>query len=223
MINTSSPFVRHETQHSPASCDGSISSTASAMASPEVTRLRGAEAVEVLMQNVYPPGLADRLGYLPHVFIACTAVARDVPVFRFSRPWDFATLGQGIEILERSLIRVMLILAGFLPHETLCAQRVLVCRDTTVQDFAQSNCPSFAATHAEVQAYDSARIPTPPVLCEISTRRQKYQRTRPRRRGLAELVELAAATLRPTAVTSEPQIGLLGCCSSNDEAGTRAV
>ena len=35
----------------------------------EVTRLRGADAVEVLMQNVYPPGLADRLGYQAHVFM----------------------------------------------------------------------------------------------------------------------------------------------------------
>ena len=69
----------------------------------EVTRLRGADAVEVLMQNVYPPGLADRLGYQSHVFMVCTAAARDVPVFRLSRPWDFAALDQGIELLENHL------------------------------------------------------------------------------------------------------------------------
>jgi hypothetical protein len=69
----------------------------------EVTRLRGADAVEVLMQNVYPPGFADRLGYQPHVFNVCTAAARDVPVFRLSRPWDFAALDQGIELLESHL------------------------------------------------------------------------------------------------------------------------
>jgi hypothetical protein len=69
----------------------------------EVTRLRGADAVEVLMQNVYPPGLADRLGYQPHVFMVCAAAAREVPVFRLSRPWDFAALDQGIELLESHL------------------------------------------------------------------------------------------------------------------------
>jgi hypothetical protein len=55
------------------------------------------------MQNVYPPGLAAALGYQSHVFIVCTAVARDVPVFRLSRPWDFAALDQGIELLENHL------------------------------------------------------------------------------------------------------------------------
>jgi hypothetical protein len=70
---------------------------------PEVTRLQGSAAVEVLMQNVYPPGLAERLGYKPHAFIACTAAARHVPVFRFSRPWDFAALGEGTKILENHL------------------------------------------------------------------------------------------------------------------------
>jgi len=70
---------------------------------PEVTRLQGAAAVEVLMQNVYPPGLAERLGYKPHTFIACTAAARHVPVFRFSRPWNVATLSQGTKILEDHL------------------------------------------------------------------------------------------------------------------------
>ena len=69
----------------------------------EVTRLRGSEAVEVLMQNVYPPGVADCLGYQSRTFMVCTAVARDVPVFRFSRPWDFAALDQGIELLENHL------------------------------------------------------------------------------------------------------------------------
>jgi hypothetical protein len=69
----------------------------------EVTRLRGADAVEVLMQNVYPPDLAAHLGYQSNVFMVCAAVARDVPVFRFSRTWDFAALDQGIELLENHL------------------------------------------------------------------------------------------------------------------------
>ena len=69
----------------------------------EMTRLRGADAVEVLMQNVYPPGVAARLGYQPHAFTVCAAAARDASVFRFSRSLDFAALDQGIELLESHL------------------------------------------------------------------------------------------------------------------------
>jgi len=74
--------------------------------SPKLTRLYGAEAVEVLLQNVYPPSLADRLGYERDVFLACAAVARNIPVFRFSRPTNFANLGHAIEILERHLLEL---------------------------------------------------------------------------------------------------------------------
>jgi hypothetical protein len=70
---------------------------------PEVTRLHGADAIEVLMQNVYASKFAERLGYKPRAFIACAAAARNVPVFRFSRPWDFAALSQSIELLESHL------------------------------------------------------------------------------------------------------------------------
>jgi hypothetical protein len=69
----------------------------------EITRLRGADAIEVLLQNVYPPGVSDRLGYQSHVFSVCTAVARNVPVFRLSRPWDFAALGEVCDMLENHL------------------------------------------------------------------------------------------------------------------------
>jgi hypothetical protein len=69
----------------------------------EVTRLRGADAVEVLMQNVYPPGLADCIGSQAYLFKVCTVVARNVPVFRLSRAWDFAALDQGIELLQNHL------------------------------------------------------------------------------------------------------------------------
>jgi hypothetical protein len=68
-----------------------------------VTRLNGADAVEALMQNVYPPGLAERLGYQSHVLAVCATAAGDVPVFRLSRPWDLAALDQGIELLESHL------------------------------------------------------------------------------------------------------------------------
>jgi hypothetical protein len=66
----------------------------------EITRLRGAAAVDVFVQNVYQSSLAKRLGYKPHVFNICAAAARNVPVFRFSRPRDFHALAAGIEVLE---------------------------------------------------------------------------------------------------------------------------
>ena len=68
-----------------------------------VTRLQGAAAIEVLMQNVYRLGLAEYMGYKPAAFVVCAAAARDVPVFRFSRPFGFSTLREGIECLENHL------------------------------------------------------------------------------------------------------------------------
>jgi hypothetical protein len=73
---------------------------------PEVTRLRGTAAVEVLMQNVYQSGFAERSGHLPLAFVACTAAARDVAVFQFSRPRDFSTLGRDAEMLEKHLSKL---------------------------------------------------------------------------------------------------------------------
>ena len=66
----------------------------------EVTRLYGTEAVEVLMQNVYRMNYAENLGYKPNAFMACIMAARNVPVFRFSRPLRFDALNEGIEVLE---------------------------------------------------------------------------------------------------------------------------
>ena len=68
-----------------------------------VTRLRGAATVEVLMQNVYRLSLAERLGYKPYAFKVCSAAARHVPVFRFSRPKDFNALEETVEFLEDHL------------------------------------------------------------------------------------------------------------------------
>ena len=68
----------------------------------EVTRLHGAAAVEVLMQNVYRLGLAERLGYKPRAFMVCAAAARDVPVFRLSRPKHFHALEETVECPGRS-------------------------------------------------------------------------------------------------------------------------
>jgi hypothetical protein len=69
----------------------------------EVIRLQGADAAEVLMQNVYPSGFAAALGYQSHVFTVCTAAARGIPVFRLSRPWDLTALDKGIDLLDSHL------------------------------------------------------------------------------------------------------------------------
>jgi hypothetical protein len=76
---------------------------AAADGATKVTRLRGAAAVEVLLQNVYRLGFAERLGYKPHAFKFCARAAYDVPVFRFSRPIGFNLLGHGVELLEDHL------------------------------------------------------------------------------------------------------------------------
>ena len=69
----------------------------------EVSSLQGGTAVEVLMQNVYRLSLAERLGYKPHAFVACAAAARNVPVFRLTRPKHFHVLEETIEVLEDHL------------------------------------------------------------------------------------------------------------------------
>jgi hypothetical protein len=68
-----------------------------------VTRLQGAATVEVLMQNVYRLGHAERLGYKPHAFKVCSTAARRVQVFRLSRPKDLNALEETVEFLEDHL------------------------------------------------------------------------------------------------------------------------
>ena len=71
--------------------------------SAEVRRLHGAAALEVFIQNIYRLNFAEHLGYKPHAFKVCAAAARDVPVFRFTRPLGFEALDQGIQLLENHL------------------------------------------------------------------------------------------------------------------------
>jgi hypothetical protein len=70
---------------------------------PTLNRLHGAAAIEVLMQNVYRIDLAEQMGLKSAAFILCAAVARTVPVFRFSRPISFNALRQGVDLLEDHL------------------------------------------------------------------------------------------------------------------------
>jgi len=70
-----------------------------------VIPLRGVTAVEVLMQNVYRLGIAERLGFKPRAFSVCVAAARNIPVFRLSRPKHFQALARTIEILEAHMLK----------------------------------------------------------------------------------------------------------------------
>ena len=68
-----------------------------------VYRLPGIVAMEALLANVYRLGLAEYMGFKPAAFAICAATARDVPIFRFSRPMVFSALQKGVTILEEHL------------------------------------------------------------------------------------------------------------------------
>ena len=82
--------LRRVYQLSPASDNGAAGAK----------RLIGADALEVLMQNVYRLGLAEYMGYKPAAFAICAAAARAVPVFRFSRRMAFEALPKAVTFLE---------------------------------------------------------------------------------------------------------------------------
>lgn len=69
----------------------------------EIEHLRGAAAIEVLLQNTYRLHIAEHIGRKGQVFAACADVAREVPVFRFRRPMSFALLDLVSSKLEEHL------------------------------------------------------------------------------------------------------------------------
>jgi hypothetical protein len=68
-----------------------------------LTQVQGAAAVEILMQNIYCAPYAEVMGRKPAAFAFCAAIARQVPVFRFSRPLGFDVLCKGLDVLEDHL------------------------------------------------------------------------------------------------------------------------
>jgi len=68
-----------------------------------ITRLLGAATVEVLMQNIYRVAIAERMGRKANLFVTCAAAAREVPVYRFSRPLGFQILPDVLKVLEEHL------------------------------------------------------------------------------------------------------------------------
>jgi hypothetical protein len=68
-----------------------------------INRLQGAAALEVLMQNIYRSSLAEHMGRKRALFVACASAARDIPIFRFSRPLRFHALSESVDLLEDHL------------------------------------------------------------------------------------------------------------------------
>jgi len=68
-----------------------------------VTRLNGAATIELLMPNVYRLTLAEYMGGKPAIFALCTAIANEVPVYRFRREVGFEALPRTVERLEAHL------------------------------------------------------------------------------------------------------------------------
>ena len=73
-------------------------------ASAKVSQVRGSQALEVLMSNIFRLNVAERMGYKPAAFSVCAAAAREVPVFRFSRRLEFNLLDETVEFLENHLL-----------------------------------------------------------------------------------------------------------------------
>lgn len=69
----------------------------------EIEHLRGAAAIEVLLQNTYRLQIAEYMGRKAQAFSACADVARKVPVFRLRRPMNFALLDLVSSKLEEHL------------------------------------------------------------------------------------------------------------------------
>jgi len=68
-----------------------------------ITRLQGAATLEVLMQNIYRVAIAERMGRKANLFVTCAAAAREVAVYRFSRPLGFQILPDVLKVLEEHL------------------------------------------------------------------------------------------------------------------------
>jgi len=68
-----------------------------------IQRLNGAATIELLMPNVYRLTLAEYMGGKAAIFGFCTAIANDVPVYRFRRRVSFDALSATLDRLEAHL------------------------------------------------------------------------------------------------------------------------
>lgn len=72
-----------------------------------VRRLRGAEAVRTLMENVYRGGYADRSGGGGRLLAACAAIASRAPVLEVSRAWGLDRYDAQACSIERAIAEVV--------------------------------------------------------------------------------------------------------------------
>jgi len=70
---------------------------------PNITRLSGSATIELLMPNVYRLTLAEYMGGKAAIFALCTAIANEVPVYRFRREVGFEAMPGAIDRLEAHL------------------------------------------------------------------------------------------------------------------------
>lgn len=70
---------------------------------PNIIRIQGARAVEVLIPNVYRLELAEYMNLKPAIFSTCAEIARRVPIYKFSRKKNFELLPTVIEHIEYHL------------------------------------------------------------------------------------------------------------------------
>lgn len=75
----------------------------SAEEAPSVVQLQGAKSIELLVPNVYRLTLAEYLGAKPAIFSLCAAIARQVPIYDFRRPFSFDSLPKALDVLEHHL------------------------------------------------------------------------------------------------------------------------
>ena len=69
-----------------------------------IHRLSGAATIELVLPNVYRLTLAEHIGAKPAIFALCTAIANEVPVYRFRRQVGFDFLKSAIDRLESHLL-----------------------------------------------------------------------------------------------------------------------
>lgn len=67
---------------------------------PELTRLRGVAAIEVLSTHTYRPHFLGLLGRRDAHFHDAAELAREIPVYRLSRPWDLSRMEQTLATLR---------------------------------------------------------------------------------------------------------------------------
>lgn len=69
-------------------------------APPELTRLRGLAAIETLSTHTYRPHYLSLLDRRDIHFHDATELAREIPVYRMSRPWDLGRMDETVTTLR---------------------------------------------------------------------------------------------------------------------------